>query len=79
LYSQIISKWRQQRQGGRWDAGNATQRGPKAQPEAKEIARLKRENEQLRAKLKRAELIIEVQKKVSALLGVEEREPKEQK
>jgi transposase len=79
LYSQIISKWRQQRQSGQLNDSRALQRGPKAQPEAKELARLKRENEQLRAKLERAELIIEVQKKVSSLLVVEENETKEKK
>lgn len=63
LYSQIISKWRQQRQSGRLDDRNAAQRGPKTQSETRELTRLRRENEQLRAKLERAELIIEVQKK----------------
>jgi transposase-like protein len=38
--------------------------------EADELARLKRENEQLQARLNRAETIIDVQKKLSALLGV---------
>jgi transposase-like protein len=39
--------------------------------EADELARLTRENEQLQARLNRAETIIDVQKKLSALLGVE--------
>jgi transposase-like protein len=70
LYSQIISKWRQQlkRQG---QAGLEPQkRGPKADPRAAELARLQRENERLRQRLERAELIIEVQKKVSQMLGL---------
>ena len=71
LYSQLISKWRAQRKAGFPGTGR---RGPVANPQAGEIARLKRENERLRAKLERAETIIEVQKKVSLLLGLDENE-----
>jgi transposase len=39
-------------------------------PEADELARLKRENERLQERLAKAETIIDVQKKLSALLGV---------
>ena len=39
-------------------------------PQAKELERLQRENKRLQEKLERAELIIEVQKKVARLLGV---------
>ena len=48
------------------------QRGPKAATDAalaKEVARLRRENERLQARLGQAEAIIEVQKKLSELLG----------
>ena len=79
LYSQIISKWRQQRQRGRLNDSDQVRRGPKAQAETRELSRLKRENEQLRAKLEKAELIIDVQKKVSLLLGIEENETREKK
>ena len=71
LYSQLISKWRAQQKAGFPGTG---QRGPQANPQAGELARLKRENEQLRAKLERAETIIAVQKKVSLLLGLDENE-----
>jgi cell shape-determining protein MreC len=37
---------------------------------AVELARLQRENKRLQEKLERAELIIDVQKKVARLLGV---------
>lgn len=70
LYSQLISKWRQQlkRHG---QAGLMPQkRGPKAAASTGELARLQRENERLRQRLERAELIIEVQKKVSQMLGL---------
>jgi len=46
-------------------------RGPKVDPQAKENARLRRENERLKKRLEQAELIIEVQKKVSQILGIE--------
>jgi len=72
LYSQLISKWRAQRKEGFPGTG---QRGPQANPQAGEIARLKRENERLRARLERAEAVLEVQKKVSQLLGLDENEP----
>lgn len=71
LYSQIISKWRTQRKGGFPGTGK---RGPQAHPPAAELARLQRENERLRAKLERAEAVLEVQKKVSQLLGLDENE-----
>jgi transposase len=74
LYSQIISKWRQQHSQGGLEGLEPHKRGPKADPEAAEIARLRSENERLRKKLERAEMIIEVQKKVSQILGIEESE-----
>ncbi len=66
LYYQIIGKWRHQRQSGHL---TEQKRGPKADPQAKELERLKKENERLRKQLERAESIIEVQKKVSRMLG----------
>lgn len=70
LYSSLISKWRQRSQKGAV-AGLATQkRGPKVDPQAVELAHLHRENDRLRERLRQAELIIEVQKKVSQILGV---------
>lgn len=69
LYSQAISKWRAQRQAGYPGSGH---RAAQDNPQAGELARLKRENDRLRATLERAEAIIEVQKKVSLLLGLDE-------
>ena len=48
-------------------------RGPKPEknPLAPEVARLQRENERLQRKLKQADTIIDVQKKVSGLLGID--------
>lgn len=72
LYSQIISKWRQQRQRGSLRDSSQSKRGRKANPQAAELARLQAENQRLKARLERAEAIIEVQKKVSRLLGEDE-------
>jgi len=70
LYRSHLAKWRQQRREGSLLALTAQKRGPKPDPQAAEIARLQRENEQLQARLQQAEAIIEIQKKVSALLGM---------
>jgi transposase-like protein len=78
LYSSHLDKWRKQRRRGSLQAFAPQQRGPKPDPQAAEIARLRRENERLQARLKRAETIIEVQKKLSALLGVTTPEDDEQ-
>ena len=69
LYSSTLSSWRRQRDSGTL-APN--QRGRKPKPnkhEARELAKLKRENARLTEKLRQAELIIEVQKKVSEMMG----------
>lgn len=70
LYSSLVSKWREQRNRGYLTPG-AQRRGPKADPAAAELERLQRENQHLREKLERAELIIDVQKKVVQLVGLE--------
>jgi transposase len=71
LYSSQLSEWRQQRAKGQLDALSPQRRGRKAQhPSEVEVARLQRENERVRARLEQAELIIDVQKKLSQLLGL---------
>jgi len=70
LYSSLVSKWREQRERGSLTGLSGHRRGPKVDPQAMEIARLQGENKRLQEKLERAELIIEVQKKVARLLGV---------
>ncbi len=69
LYSSHLTAWRRQRAQGALDGLAPKKRGPKANPLATENARLQREIERLQAQLERAETIIEVQKKVSQLLG----------
>ena len=70
LYSSLVSKWREQRERGGLIGLSEHRRGPKVDADAVEIARLQRENKRLQEKLERAELIIDVQKKVARLLGV---------
>lgn len=71
LYSSHLQVWRRQRDEAERQALAPKKRGRKAKepdPQAKRVAELERENERLRHKLQQAELIIEVQKKISALL-----------
>ncbi len=75
LYSSILSRWREQRETGALAALTPKKRGRKPRavdPQAKRVAELERENARLRQKLEKAETIIEVQKKLSLLLGPEE-------
>ena len=70
LYHSLLDKWRKQRREGTLQALAAHRRGPKVDPLAVENARLRRENERLQKRVQRAETIIEVQKKLSLLLGL---------
>lgn len=72
LYSSHLDTWRRQRTRGGLQGLTPAKRGRKADPQAAENARLLRETVKLKAQLERAELIIEVQKKVSQLLGLPE-------
>jgi transposase-like protein len=71
LYSSHLGTWRRQRKQGELDALTAKKRGPKVvvSPLVKENRDLQADVARLTKKLKNAELIIEVQKKVAALLG----------
>lgn len=72
IYSSYLSRWRQARDRGQLTALGSQQRGPRPAADAalvREVARLQRENERLLARLEQAEAIIEVQKKLSQLLG----------
>ena len=74
LYSSNLTSWRRQRDQGQIGALSPKKRGPKPAPDAamaRELTRLREQNQRLEHKLKKAELIIEVQKKVSALLGLD--------
>lgn len=73
LYHAQVSKWRKLFDEGGEEALEPRRRGRKAKPEAlkreqTESERLRRENERLRQELAKAQVIIEVQKKVASLL-----------
>lgn len=73
LYSSNLTTWRRQRELGLMDVMSPKKRGRKKQevnPLSLEVARLQKENERLKNKLNQAETIIEVQKKISEILGV---------
>jgi transposase len=69
LYSSHLTHWRQQRAAGDLAALASKRRGPKVDPQAVELARLQRELAKLQAKLARADLIIDAQKKLLVLLN----------
>jgi transposase len=69
LYSSLLSKWRQQQRQAARTSLQPKKRGPKVDLPAQELARLQLENQRLQERLRQAELIIDVQKKVSLLLG----------
>ena len=72
LYSSHLTAWRRQRDQGELTALGPKKRGrkPTANPLAEENQRLRTQNARLSRRLEQAELIIDVQKKVSALLGI---------
>jgi len=72
LYSSHLRTWREQRESGALAGLTPRRRGRKAKRKdavAEENQRLERENERLSQRLQQAEAIIEVQKKVSEILG----------
>lgn len=69
LYTSLISAWRLQRDQGALAALAKPAGRPAADPKDRENARLRKENERLAAELEKARKVIEVQGKLSALLG----------
>jgi len=73
LYSSHLTTWRKQREEGALAGLTPKRRGRKANPDAALIAeneRLRRQTARLAEKLRQAETIIEVQKKLSEILGI---------
>jgi transposase len=72
LYSSHLTNWREQRLKGTLKALER-KRGPKPKrtSEEAELEQLRRDNARLREKLRKAEKIIEVQKKLSEVLGLD--------
>jgi transposase-like protein len=74
LYSSHLSSWRAARDRGELGGSGSRKRGPEPKvpdPSAKRIAKLEQENRKLRKRAERAEGLVEVQKKLSELLGIE--------
>jgi transposase-like protein len=71
LYSSALTLWRRQYQSGALQGLKDDKRGRKRTRDDRdqELDRLRREVEQLSKKLHQAELIIDIQKKVAAILG----------
>lgn len=73
LYASHLSKWRKLYQkGGLEGLGVPRGRKPDAETATRQrLQELEQENQRLRGKLRQAEAIIEVQKKVSEILGIQ--------
>ncbi len=74
LYSSNLTVWRKQRERGEIEGLSQKKRGPlpkEKNPLAAKVATLERENRWLKARAERAEGLVELQKKVSEILGIE--------
>ena len=81
LYSSLLATWRRERTNGILEALTPQKRGPKSKrhPLDEENQKLRRQNARLAEDLRKAHIIIDVQKKVAALLGhpIPEQDPEE--
>jgi transposase-like protein len=75
LYSSHLVTWRRQREEGLLKGLAPKKRGRKKKsvdPSAARVAQLEKENRRLKHQLRRAEIIIDAQKKISEILGIEQ-------
>ena len=80
LYSSHLSAWRAARDRGELAGSGRRKRGPSPKPvdpRDKRIVELERANRKLAKRAERAEALVEVQKKVSELLGIQLDRPDE--
>jgi transposase len=73
LYSSHLTTWRRQKEAGILSGLKPKQRGRKAKPIhplQAENEQLRKENNRLQKRVKKAELIIDIQKKISQMLGI---------
>jgi transposase-like protein len=78
LYSSHLTSWRAARDGGELGGKGTRPRGPKPdenKAHAAEVERLTREAERWKRRAERAEGLVDLQKKVAALLGMEPEMP----
>ena len=74
LYWSNLTTWRKQRESGELAGLSARKRGPQRReknPLAERVRELERDNMRLKQRAERAEGIVELQKKVSEILGIE--------
>ena len=74
LHSSTVRRWRMQREAGAASGLDVKKRGPKPAADpmlVRELAKQKKRNAQLEKKLAQAKMIIDIQKKVSVLLGID--------
>ena len=70
LYSSLLTAWRRDRDRVAKTGLAARKRGPKAKVVDPKIKQLERENAKLRRRNERVELMLEIQKKASEMLGI---------
>src|SRR5262245_27949174 len=70
LYSSHLVTWRRQRELGALAGMKARKRGPKGRAEDPRLKQQEREIARLQRRLKQAETIIDIQKKVASILGI---------
>ena len=68
LYSSLIAEWRKQRDRGGFEALAKPSGRPRADARDREIVRLRKDKERLESQLDKAQQVIEIQGKLSALL-----------
>ncbi len=75
LYSSNLTAWRKQKEQGILQGVTPKKRGRKTKeknPLAQRVAELERANRKLQSRLKKAEIIIDVQKKISQILQTDD-------
>ena len=70
LYSSHLTTWRRQRETGALAGMRAKKRGPKGRGEDPRLKQQAREIARLQRRLKQAETIIDIQKRVAGILGI---------
>jgi transposase len=82
LYSSHLVEWRRARESGALAGLAPRKRGPAARvphPLERKVVELQRENARLQRRVERAEGLVELQKKVSELLGIQLPKPDEER
>lgn len=78
IYSSHLAAWRKERDRGNFDAESLRVRSSRItadQALSRRNEELERENRKLHRRIKRAELILDIQKKAAGLLGIELESP----